>query len=149
MENKRAFLQRQGPGTSPSLLPGDKVTGLSRVNLQGQVKRGWSIPQNLGVEPLISKAECDHYGRLLIPRSMIHFPMTCPCPPVPKMVLTTPVRDFPFTMSTNWMAISSPQRLWASLVLAPRWGQLMTFSWSTKARFRGGSCRERHSLLSP
>ena len=46
-------------------------------------------------------------------------------------------------MSTNWMAISSPQRLWASFVLAPRWGQLMTFSWSTKARFRGGSCPER------
>lgn len=52
---------------------------------------------------------------------------------------TTPARDFPFTMSTNWMAISSPQRLWASLVLAPRWGQLMTRSCSTKARSRGGS----------
>lgn len=58
-------------------------------------------------------------------------------------ILTTPARDFPFTMSTNWMAISSPQRLWASLVLAPRWGQLMTFSWSTKARSRGGSCPQR------
>lgn len=69
-------------------------------------------------------------------------PLT-PGPQPQVVILTTPARDFPFTMSTNCTAISSPQRLCASLVLAPRWGQLMTFSWSTKARSRGGSCPER------
>lgn len=76
-----------------------------------------------------------------------------PCPLIPGpqphlAILTTPARDFPFTMSTNWTAISSPQRLWASLVLAPKWGQLMTFSWATKARSRGGSCPEKDSSWS-
>lgn len=66
--------------------------------------------------------------------------------PARMATLTTPARDLPFTMSTNWTAISSPQRLWASWVLAPRWGQLMTFSWSTKARSRGGSCPEETPL---
>lgn len=66
--------------------------------------------------------------------------------PLHMVILTTPTSDFPFTMSTNWTAISSPQRLWASLVLAPRWGQLMTFSWSTRARSCGGSCQKETPL---
>lgn len=66
--------------------------------------------------------------------------------PLHMVILTTPTSDFPFTMSTNWTAISSPQRLWASLVLAPKWGQLMTFSWSTRARLCGGSCQKEIPL---
>lgn len=59
--------------------------------------------------------------------------------------LTAPISFLPFTMSTIWRAMSSPQRAWASLVLAPRWGQLMTLGCSTSARSFGGSCGREQS----
>lgn len=54
--------------------------------------------------------------------------------------LTTPTSPFPVAMSTICMAISLPQRLCASRVLAPRCGQQMTLGWSTRSRSFGGSC---------
>lgn len=47
-------------------------------------------------------------------------------------------------MSTICRAMSSPQRAWASFVLAPRWGQLMTLGCSTSEWFLGGSCSQKH-----
>lgn len=37
-----------------------------------------------------------------------------------QLELTAPTKVLPFTMSTICSAMSSPQRAWASLVLAPR-----------------------------
>lgn len=53
--------------------------------------------------------------------------------------LTAPTSFFPFTMSTIWRAMSSPQRACASFVLAPRCGQLITLECSTNERSFGGS----------
>lgn len=61
-----------------------------------------------------------------------------------EVKLTAPTSFLPFTMSTICRAMSSPQRAWASFVLAPRWGQLMTLGWSTSERFLGGSCGHKH-----
>lgn len=55
--------------------------------------------------------------------------------------LTTPASPLPVAMSTICMAISFPQRLCASRVLAPRCGQQMTLGWFTSSRSLGGSCR--------
>lgn len=64
-----------------------------------------------------------------------------------RVELTAPISLLPFTMSTIWRAMSSPQRAWASFVLAPRWGQLMTPGCSTRERSLGGSCRHRHGWV--
>lgn len=53
---------------------------------------------------------------------------------------TAPVKALPLSRSTICVPTSWPQRACASRVLAPRCGQLITWEWSTKARFVGGSC---------
>lgn len=58
----------------------------------------------------------------------------------PVRGLTMPASPFPVAMSTICMAISLPQRLCASRVLAPRCGQQMTLGWFTRSRSLGGSC---------
>lgn len=63
-----------------------------------------------------------------------------------QVALTAPNRLLPFTMSTICRAMSSPQRTCASLVLAPRWGQLMTLGWLTSERFWGGSCSHTNTV---
>lgn len=152
---QRSLSLEAGPWDKPpSQQQGRTVTGRAGSPLPAsavKAKHGQLLPphperrltrvpplQLPGLHPVTAQPHCHQQHALLrlLPRHL---------GPAPHGTLTTPARDLPFTMSTNWMAISSPQRLWASLVLAPRWGQLMTFSWSTKARSRGGSCPERDS----
>ena len=61
--------------------------------------------------------------------------------------LTMPASPSPVAMSTICTAISLPQRLCASRVLAPRCGQQMTLGWFTRSQSFGGSCR--HSPAPP
>lgn len=56
-----------------------------------------------------------------------------------KKKLTAPTNALPLTMSTICSAMSWPQRAWASFVLAPRCGQLITLGWFTRAQSLGGS----------
>lgn len=53
--------------------------------------------------------------------------------------LTAPTNALPLTISTICSAISWPQRAWASFVLAPRCGQLITLGWLTRVQSLGGS----------
>lgn len=59
--------------------------------------------------------------------------------------LTAPISFLPFAMSTICRAMSSPQRAWASFVLAPRWGQLMTLGCLINEWSLGGSCIAKHN----
>ena len=59
--------------------------------------------------------------------------------------LTAPKRLLPFIMSTNCSAISMATLDWASFVLAPKCGVLLTRGWSINSFFGFGSCVKKNA----